>query len=103
METDMFQRSIIFVLFVFFGNLANADAPPLRDDRRGELLYTTHCIACHTDQVYWRDKKLATDWKSLQSQVRHWDKFSGLGWTDDDVAAVARYLNVLHYHYPTPE
>jgi len=101
----MVQRSIIFLLLAFFGNLANADAPPMRDvdASRGELLYTTHCIACHTTQVHWRDKKLATDWKSLQLQVRHWDKFSELRWTDDDVAAVARYLNVLHYHYPTPD
>ncbi len=28
---------------------------------------------------------------------------SGLGWVDDDVAEVARYLNALHYYYPTPD
>lgn len=43
---------------------------PLRDARaadavRGELLYNTHCVACHSTKMHWRDQRLATDWKSL--------------------------------------
>lgn len=101
-ENDMLRKSILVMLFVLFGNLANA-AQPVRDAARGELLYSTHCIACHTAQVHWRDKKLATDWIDLRAEVYRWQKFSGLGWDDDDVAAVARYLNALHYHYPVPD
>lgn len=97
----MFRRSILVVLFVLFGNLADAGAQPMRDATRGELLYSTHCIACHSAEVHWRDKKLATDWISLRAEVRRWQGFSGLGWSDDDVAEVARYLNALHYRYPT--
>ena len=100
---NMLRRSILVVLFVLCGNLADADAQPMRDATRGELLYSTHCIACHSAQVHWRDKKLATDWISLQAEVRRWQGFSGLEWGDDDVAAVARYLNALHYHYSTPD
>ena len=54
-------------------------------------------------QVYWRDKKLATDWASLKAEVHRWQDISGLGWSEDDVAGVARYLNVLHYRYPLPD
>ncbi|MEK7738201.1 MAG: cytochrome c, partial [Pseudomonadota bacterium] len=68
----MLQRSILAVLFVMFGNLADADAQPVRDATRGELLYSTHCIACHDAQVHWRDKKLARNWISLLAEVRHW-------------------------------
>jgi len=100
----MLPRSILAVLFVLFGNLPDADAAqPAHNPTRGELLYTTNCIACHNAQVHWRDKKLATDWTSLQSEIRRWQKFSGLGWSDDDIMKVARYLNALHYHYPTPD
>ena len=99
----MFKKSLLFVLFVLFGNLADADSLQMRDAQRGELLYSTHCIACHSTKMHWRDKKLATDWATLQSEVRRWQKLSGLGWDDDDVAQVAEYLNTLHYHFPAPD
>lgn len=98
----MLRRSIYIVLVGLFGNFAQATEPS-RDASRAELLYSTHCIACHTTQVHWRDKKLATDWKSLQSEVRRWQGASGLKWSKQDITEVARYLNRLHYHYPVPE
>ena len=63
----MFLRSILVMLFVLFGSLADADTQPMRDPARGELLYSTHCIACHNEQVHWRDKKLVKDWISLRA------------------------------------
>jgi len=91
------------MLFGLCGNLADADAQPMRHATRGELLYSTHCIACHTAEVHWREKKLVTDWTSLQAEVRRWQAVSGLGWSNEDIAEVARHLNALYYHYPTPD
>jgi len=85
-----------------FGALPVA-AQPTPSDARGELLYSTHCVSCHTAQVHWRDNKLATDWPSLRAQVRRWESNIGMSWTDDDIAAVARYLNVHYYRFPTPD
>lgn len=99
----MLQRPILAALFVLFGNVADADSQPMRDATRGELLYSTHCIACHSVQLHWRDRTLATDWISLRAEVFRWQKFSGLEWSNEDIAEVARYLNALHYHYPTPD
>ncbi len=99
----MFRRSILAVLLAFCGNFAAADEWPVRDAGRGELLYSTHCVACHDTQVHWREKKLVTDWKSLQAEVSRWQGNAGLGWSDDDVAVVARYLNALNYRYPAPD
>lgn len=67
---------------------------------RGELLYTTHCIACHNSQMHWRDQRLATDWASLRAQVRRWQGVANLGWSDDDILEVARHLNERIYRYP---
>jgi len=66
---------------------------------RGQALYTTHCIACHTTQMHWRDNKLATDWDSLKAQVRRWQASAGLWWGDADIVEVTRYLNDAIYHY----
>lgn len=75
---------------------------PAQAQSRGELLYTTHCIACHGTQIHWRDKRLATDWGSLLVQVRRWQANAGLGWNEDDVLQVAHHLNDTIYRLPHP-
>ena len=96
----MTPKWMFAILFAWLVNPAGANAQPEKADTRGELLYSTHCISCHSTEIYWRDKKLATDWISLKAQVRRWQGIAGLGWSDDDITMVARYLNTLHYHYP---
>jgi len=66
---------------------------------RGELLYTTHCIACHTTQVHWRSSRLVTDWAGLLLQVRRWQAAAALQWSDADITEVARHLNNTTYRF----
>jgi mono/diheme cytochrome c family protein len=67
---------------------------------RGELLYTTHCIACHTSEMHWRNNRRARDWESLKAQVLLWQGNTGLQWGEADIAEVAGYLNDTIYRYP---
>ena len=67
---------------------------------RGQLLYNTHCVACHDTQMHWRKSRKANNWKNLVAQVRHWQSTEKLQWTEDDITQVARYLNETIYHYP---
>lgn len=96
----MILKSILAALIVVWANGALADTKSLPDASRGELLYTTHCVACHTSQVHWRDKKMVTDWTSMELQVRRWAANEGLSWSNADVTAVGRYLNTMYYHFP---
>jgi mono/diheme cytochrome c family protein len=98
----MLRKLLFIMLFVLCGNIAAAVAQAMPDPPRGELLYSTHCIACHTTQIHWRDKKLAKDYPSLVAEVGRWQKLAGLGWNDDDISAVAHHLNTLFYRYPVP-
>jgi hypothetical protein len=82
------------------GGIALAQPSPAQS--RGELLYTTHCIGCHTTQMHWRSDRLASDWASLNAQVRRWQGNAGLQWGDADVIEVARYLNETIYNFPAP-
>jgi mono/diheme cytochrome c family protein len=68
-------------------------------ESRGELLYSTHCIACHTSQAHWRDKKVATDWISLKAEVQRWQATAMLQWNEEDVLEVTRYLNDTFYRF----
>ncbi|HRD97042.1 MAG TPA: cytochrome C [Rubrivivax sp.] len=69
---------------------------------RGELLYNTHCVACHRTQIHWRDKRQVVDWPSLRAQVRLWQATELLAWDEADIESVARYLNDTYYRYPLP-
>jgi mono/diheme cytochrome c family protein len=93
------------VLAVLFGSLsfAAAAADIERPGSRAQLLYETHCGECHTAKLHWRKDKLATDWSSLKAQVDRWQNISGLRWSEQDIADVAFYLNILHYNYPVKD
>jgi mono/diheme cytochrome c family protein len=74
-------------------------APSAMAQSRGELLYTTHCISCHTTEMHWRDKRSASNWPGLKVQVRRWQDAASLAWSDHDILDVSRYLNETIYHF----
>jgi mono/diheme cytochrome c family protein len=78
----------------------SAPAPAPAPESRGQLLYENHCIACHTTQMHWRDKKLVTDWATLKVLVRRWQGTAQLNWNEDDIDDVARFLNDAFYKLP---
>ena len=91
------------------GALAQTAAPPPGGVTpppgmsQGELLYTTHCVACHTKDIHWREKKLAKDWNTLVELVRRWQASGHLNWGEEEIAAVAHYLNSAFYKFPEPQ
>ena len=91
-----------FASWLLAACVAAAFTAPAHAQSRGELLYTTHCVACHSTQIHWRDKHLATDWGGLLVQVRRWQANATLGWTEEDVVQVARHLNDTIYRFPRP-
>lgn len=86
------------LLLALVGGAACAQAPG-----RGQLLYDTHCIACHSAKMHWRDGRLVTDWATLEAQVRRWQATARLNWSDADIGEVARHLNQRYYKLPAPK
>jgi cytochrome c5 len=91
------RRALALAGILLAGQFAVAGAASAQS--RGELLYTTHCIACHDTQVHWRDQRRATDLDSLKAQVRLWQGRALLSWTEDDIVEVTRYLNQSIYRF----
>lgn len=73
---------------------------PKIGETRGALLYSTHCNACHTSKIFWREKRLVKDMVSLKFQVRRWQSNTGLNWTEEEIADVECYLNAAYYGLP---
>jgi mono/diheme cytochrome c family protein len=96
--TNLKNQFMVFIALEGFSALACAQAS--LSETRGELLYDTHCVACHTAQIHWRNDRLAVDWDSLKFQVRRWQGNTGLAWSEADIIDVSRYLNETIYRYP---
>jgi hypothetical protein len=94
------KRTVLLVPLLLIASGLAAQISQPAGSTRGELLYRTHCIACHSTQVHWRDQKIATDWSSLFAQVRRWQANVGLNWPDSTVEEVTRYLNSTIYRFP---
>jgi len=95
-------KGLLVALSIAIAAPLAAQSPALPAPSRGSLLYETHCVACHTTQIHWRDAKLATDWSSLSAQVRRWQANAGLNWTDEEIDEVVRYLNTTIYRFSEP-
>jgi mono/diheme cytochrome c family protein len=98
----MKRSSILRCVGIAMLLVAAAFAQSARAQSRGELLYTTHCIACHTTQMHWRDNRLAKDWNGLAAQVRRWQGTALLNWSEPDILEVTRYLNESIYRFTPP-
>ncbi len=92
-------KKLIFTVWLFFGTNALALAEAMPNEARGGLLYSTHCSACHNSTIHWRDQKLATDWKSLKAQVKLWQGYTKLRWSEQDIIDVTSYLNMHYYNF----
>jgi mono/diheme cytochrome c family protein len=90
---------IIVAYLALLGVFPIAHAQTEQGATLGELLYSTHCSTCHAVEIHWRAKSLSSDWSSLKVQVRRWQLNIGLGWSEDEITDVTRYLNNAYYNF----
>lgn len=82
-------------------SLANAEEAKVEVEV-GHALYEENCLGCHKDEVMTRKDRRVKDLAQLDSQVRLCDSNLNLQWMDDDIEAVAKFLNKNYYRFPTP-
>ena len=97
---SLIRRVAITLAATTVGTWAQAQPTPEAVSTRGELLYSTHCIECHTTEMHWRAQRQARDWDTLKAQVRRWQAVVSLRWSEADINDVARYLNDTIYQFP---
>ena len=97
-----FNLSLAALLLLIACGTPESAPVPLADPRRGELLYDTACLQCHTTQPHWRDKSVVGSWESLLAEVDRWQKASGQRWSEAEIRDVADFLNRRFYKLPAP-
>ena len=66
---------------------------------RGQLLYETHCNACHGTSVHSRNPRKAKSMDDIKYWVTRWSKELKLDWSAADIDAVAKHVNSKYYHF----
>ena len=65
----------------------------------GAKLHHHNCTSCHDTRVYTRPERRVTSRDGLTAQVRRCELALGLTWFDDQIDAVATYLNDRYYQF----
>lgn len=100
MKANPFLPSLLLLLATVASGSAQAQAAP--SPTRGQMLYDTHCVTCHSAQLHWRQSSVVRNWQDLRDQVTRWQASANLGWSQDDITQVARHLNDTIYRMPQP-
>jgi len=66
---------------------------------RGQLLYETHCGACHESSVHSRNPRKATSKDEIKKWVTRWSTELKLNWSSSDINDVAGFVNNRYYHF----
>jgi len=66
---------------------------------RGQLLYETHCNACHGTSVHSRNPRKAKSIGDIKHWVTRWSKELKLDWSSADIDDVAKHVNSKYYHF----
>lgn len=74
--------------------------------QRGKELHEENCLSCHArmfdgeaSRIYTRDDRMIDSLDGLRSQVQRCESQLGLRWFEDDINAVATYLNEEYYRF----
>ena len=70
-----------------------------KDKPRGQLLYETHCGACHDTSVHGRNPRKADSIGKIKYWVTRWSKELKLNWSTSDIDEVTGFVNSKYYHY----
>ena len=66
---------------------------------QGQQLHNTNCVSCHDASVYTRENRMIKHYESLKTQVQRCASNLNKPWFDDEVDAVADYLNANFYKF----
>ena len=88
--------SLIMVAMVAAGTNQTSQAA---DIKHGKTLQQKHCMSCHDDGMYTRKDRRITTMAGLKKQVQRCELTLGLKWFDEDIEAVAAYLNQSFYNF----
>ena len=98
------MRLFVLTLSIWILTVVPSAVLAAPDVERGKALHDANCTACHSSmfggdatRIYTRPDRRVKSREGLTRQVQRCNHSLGLQWFDDDVEAVAEYLNQTYY------
>jgi len=92
------HMSLLIVLALAVGPIAAAEGDS-DELEQGKKLHDAQCLSCHDTSVYTRDDRKMTHYESLKTHVQRCVTNLDKQWFEDEVHAVAAYLNHEFYKF----
>jgi mono/diheme cytochrome c family protein len=102
MQTIRNVRHICLAMAMALGaatSVSAAETTQVRqpDFRRGWQLHDDTCTGCHGASMYSRPYHERNPYFTVRKQVEIWQEFVGMGWTQEQIADVAYYVQKRFY------
>jgi mono/diheme cytochrome c family protein len=99
MKTIQAVYAAVSMAMVTASGVNAAEPEPVRqpDFRRGWQLHDDTCTGCHGPSMYSRPYHERNPYFTVRKQVEIWQEFVGMGWTQEQIADVAYYVQKRFY------
>ena len=87
-------KSTILITSVIFLTALNAD-----NSEGGILFNEAKCMQCHEYSSFSYKKEKINSFKRLHKQVKMCESGNNIGWFEEEVLEVTKYLNREFYHF----
>ncbi|MDY6994421.1 MAG: cytochrome c [Pseudomonadota bacterium] len=94
----MIQRITLIIFSLMASPLAAAESGSAELEQ-GKKLHDAQCLSCHDTSMYTRDARKMTRYESLKTHVQRCVTNLDKQWFEDEVQAVAAYLNHEFYKF----
>ena len=69
------------------------------DPQHGQALYEENCTGCHGTEIHTRADSIIYSYAALKNRIAFCESMAGAGWSEQDFADVAAYLNQEFYKF----
>ncbi len=85
--------------FLLTGLLYSFMLPTHAGEHPGKILHDKNCMGCHDTSMYTRSNRRVGSIGALTTQVKRCDSSLETQWFDEDIKAVAEYLDLSFYKF----
>ena len=87
-------KATIFITSIIFSTVLNADKSEAKT-----LFDEAKCMKCHDNSSFTPNEEKVNSFKKLHTKVQRCESGNHVGWFEEEILDVSKYLNNEFYHF----